>query len=245
MKMKFRMSDAEILDYMDAAIDKDKAVDSLAVKCHTTRGLMREHLGELGVLLEEPEKKPLGEFKAVEPKKKQGGAHNKKMDEAKAREMYDAGASDSEIATMFGMTAVAVCRWRKRNGLPSKQRRGDHRKENTEMKNDMNLKTNEDVGKEADFAMEARRAERELQESPVEPGTAGSACVETPVRVADEPDGMTVEKLAELFNNLCKERGRIVRVQTGGKPIREVVVTLRYDKTSTDCPAGMLIDLET
>lgn len=52
---KMKMSDVEIMDYYDAAVDKEKAIDALAVKCRMTRTMMRDKLGELGVLIDAPE----------------------------------------------------------------------------------------------------------------------------------------------------------------------------------------------
>lgn len=40
------------------------------------------------------------------------------IDDDLARQLYDEGAPDTEIATAFGVTHNAVYSWRKRNGLP-------------------------------------------------------------------------------------------------------------------------------
>ena len=41
----------------------------------------------------------------------------RRMDHARARELYDAGCSDPEIARQLGVSRAAPAKWRKRNGL--------------------------------------------------------------------------------------------------------------------------------
>lgn len=59
---------------------------------------------------------PPGKDCTVRDDGKQGRGH---IDSDWARELYDAGMLDNEIAAEFGVTAVAVFRWRQRNGLPA------------------------------------------------------------------------------------------------------------------------------
>lgn len=99
---KTAMTDVEIMDYFEAAIDKKKAVDALAVKCRTTRADMLERLEDLG-LIARPEKKE--------------NKNPRKIDEEKARELHAAGKTDAEIAEVFGVTVGAVCQWRTKRGL--------------------------------------------------------------------------------------------------------------------------------
>lgn len=119
------LSDEEIVEQWDAAKDKALALDSLAVKCRTDRVTMRRMLLDLGVDESElPDKKPaaaprLNGFQTYTPTPKR----HPKIDDEKARAMYETGAKDAEIARAFGVSANAILYWRKRHGLPSKHSR--------------------------------------------------------------------------------------------------------------------------
>lgn len=120
---KFRMSDAEIMDFFDAATDKDKAVDALAVKCRTTRQVMRDYLSELGIALEAPEQKQmLDGFKVVTPKKK-GGRPAAPMDELRAMELFKEGYDDIAMSEALGISVKRVQAWRSRMHLKRPQGR--------------------------------------------------------------------------------------------------------------------------
>lgn len=47
-----------------------------------------------------------------------------RIDETKARALYESGKTDGEIAQELGVTASGVQYWRKRRGLPAKISRG-------------------------------------------------------------------------------------------------------------------------
>lgn len=119
------MSDEEIVEQWDAAKDKALALDSLAVKCRTDRATMRRRLLDLGVDESElPDKKPsaaprLNGFQTYKPTPKR----RSKIDDEKARAMYETGAKDAEIARAFGVSANTILWWRNRRGLPSKNSR--------------------------------------------------------------------------------------------------------------------------
>lgn len=208
MKRPFKMADAEILDYWDAALDEAKALDALAVKNRTSREIMREKLRELGVLLDsgdsdraegndrsaasggrsegisrqcpggrdQQEHAPAGAtvweprvsasqnlsarsaldgFQPVENKRR-----SRKLDEQKARALYDESKTDKEIGIACGVSDKAVFAWRKANGLPAKNKACKRRKEQSDVKDKRPI---EDAVIEADEQRE--RAFEEILES--------------------------------------------------------------------------------
>ena len=66
---------------------------------------------------------------------------------------------------------------------------------------------------------------------------------ETPVTVADESDGMSVEQLGGLFGNIEKQ-GMPARVTVDGNTIKSVVVTLCYDAKCADGPSNVKVELK-
>jgi len=261
--MRKAISDAEIMDRYEAAIDKEAIVDALAAQCRLDRVRMREKLRELGLAVEEPPplaipKKGRTREKPAQPKKTFG---EKKIDDARAMELYREGKTDSEIGKEFGVTAVAICLWRKKEDLPANgEYPGKRKKRGGSMK------------KKLEEAAEELRAERELQESaeepelttgrdePCEPCTeparescadcqnAGSVRVpsDTEVRVAENGGGMTADKLAEIFLGLRSQRNVRVRVgsDTEVREIRGVSVALHYDSESRRWPSEVSVMLE-
>lgn len=119
------LSDEEIVEQWDAAKYKALALDSLAVKCRTDRATMRRKLLDLGVDESElPDKKPapahrLNGFQTYN----QTPERHSKIDDEKARAMYETGAKDAEIAKAFGVSANTILLWRNQRGLPSKNSR--------------------------------------------------------------------------------------------------------------------------
>ncbi len=57
------------------------------------------------------------------------GAHRPAMDEAKAKELYDKGAKDVQIAAALNCSKATVLRWRQRTRLPSHFRPDAQRKD--------------------------------------------------------------------------------------------------------------------
>lgn len=119
------LSDEEIVEQWDAAKDKALALDSLAVKCRTDRATMRRRLLDLGVDERDlPDKKPaastLSSFQTYKPTPSK---RRSKIDDEKARAMYETGAKDAEIARAFGVAVNSILYWRKRHGFPSKHSR--------------------------------------------------------------------------------------------------------------------------
>ena len=119
--MRQTMSDVEIIDYYEAAEDKLRALDALAVACRTDRAGMRQRLHELGLMSIEPDTGVQGQKKkAVGGTEARKRNHYRKMDAAIARQMYEEGKNDHEIAAAFGVKHNTVAAWRKRCGLPTK-----------------------------------------------------------------------------------------------------------------------------
>jgi len=50
------------------------------------------------------------------------------IDPVRARSMYDMGMTDKEIGAEFGVSSVAVFRWRQKNELPANGRGGKQKK---------------------------------------------------------------------------------------------------------------------
>lgn len=130
MKRTF-LSNEEIIDQWDAAINKNIALDRLAVACRTTREGMRAKLLELGVTEEEidavPEKKAPARHYA-----KRKTPTNAKLDEERARELYDEGKNDHEIGRTLGFSDSTIWAWRKRRGLEANASHGGRPKAMTE-----------------------------------------------------------------------------------------------------------------
>ena len=114
MKRTF-LSNEEIIDRWDAAINKNIALDRLAIACRTDRSGMKAKLRALGVTEEELEAVPTAKPKRAPDKP--DARKNGRIDPARARELYDAGKNDVEIAAELGINHNTVYAWRKRNGL--------------------------------------------------------------------------------------------------------------------------------
>ena len=212
------LPDSEIIDLYTAAEDKRKAVDELAARCRTDRTGMRAKLSELGLDVTQPP--PLGEYK------------RNRLDGEKALAMYNEGMSDVEIGRKLGVSSVAVFNWRRKNGLeanhepigkkqkkPSQSLRdssprggakGDDGAQR-ELLEETTGSPKETDAQEIDRRLEALSAERELQESDV------------------DPENLYAARLSTLLGNLNAEFGRGVAVYAAGAPVRSAVVTLRYD----------------
>ena len=108
-----QMSDHEILQRWNNALDQRAHVEILADLNAVSKAEMHQKLVELGVegLPEAPKRRarkaPAGDW--VNP--------NLKIDELKAMELYGAGLCDMELADALGVTKSTVCNWRKRMRL--------------------------------------------------------------------------------------------------------------------------------
>ena len=107
------MSDHEILQRWNNALDKRAHVEILADLNAVSKAEMHQKLVELGAegLPEAPKRRarkaPAEDW--VNP--------NLKIDELKAMELYSTGACDMELADALGVTKSTVCSWRKRMRL--------------------------------------------------------------------------------------------------------------------------------
>lgn len=218
-----RLSDAEIMDRWEVAIDKAKALDQLAVACRTDRARMRQKLRELGLLEELPqsaaptapsEREPSQALRASSHRggaktlsgaarqlpqggsqEQRGGKGHKIIDDEKAKALYDLGRNDKEIAEAFGITAAPVCAWRKKNGLPSNYKPGGGT-----------------TGEAPSAAAAAAPSERE-PEGERGRETGGRFRLETPVRVARP---MTVGDFLSTLSRLLPKEAETAELYIDG-----------------------------
>ena len=171
---------------------------------------------------------------------------NRKIEPEKAREMFDAGKTDAEIAAAFGASEVTARRWRTENGLTRKElgKPGRPPKKRPDCPDKIINEEDEIVTKEQNGELPEQKIE-EVAEKAAELSAArfGELLKTTPVVVAKNDEGMSVEQLASLFANMEKA-GSADIVTAGGAPVRGVVVTLRYNAQNGDSPAGMSVELE-
>lgn len=99
-----QMSDAEILQRWNNALDKRAHVEILADLNAVGEPEMREKLVELGAEgLPEPKKRRKRAERAPAPRK---------MDELRAMALYNEGLCDFDIAEALGVSKPSVCKWR-------------------------------------------------------------------------------------------------------------------------------------
>ena len=109
-----QMSDGEILQRWNNALDKRTHVEILADLNAVSKAEMHEKLVSLGAEGLPPmkkRKKPEG----TEPRKKREPVY--KIDELRAMALYREGMCDLELADALGVTKATVCQWRKRMRL--------------------------------------------------------------------------------------------------------------------------------
>lgn len=109
--MKLPMSDAEIARRYRNALDPKKAVRILAQLNAAGPSDIKAALLRAGILPEKP----------APPRKKRY-----RLDQRQARQLYDQGMSDYEIARQIGASPSGVYAWRYRNGLPANTGTGYH-----------------------------------------------------------------------------------------------------------------------
>ena len=70
--------------------------------------------------------KPTNNPKHTQPVKKNPAekrvAHNKKVDDDRARELYDSGLDDQEIGSILGLSPSTISAWRRRHNLISQRK---------------------------------------------------------------------------------------------------------------------------
>ena len=108
-------TDDELRERWEEALDSERPalIDRLAVENRTTRAGIRDALAAVGCckIPEQPVPRSGDSHKRTGPKPR--------IDEARARALYDQGLSDKKIARLIGMSYNAVYSWRKRSGLPA------------------------------------------------------------------------------------------------------------------------------
>lgn len=210
-----RLSDMEIISRWNSAYDKDEEFDQLAVACRTDRAGMRRKLIDLG-LMEGP---------------KRGGSHPK-MDRTKARQLYEDGLTDGAIAKQLGVASQTVNKWRNDEGLPAHGfYHGDKKKKSTEAATVAQLAPEPTALNVTDGEAQEPRAPRFR--------------METPVKVAQETEGLCVAQLAELFSTLdVAVSGGDTQITVSGKKLTGVTVTLRYNGRCVGGPDEIGVELE-
>ena len=106
-----QMSDAEILQRWNNALDKAAHVEILADLNAVGETVMREKLLELGA-------EGLPEPKRKKRKKVERAPAPRKLDELRAMELYREGLCDLDISEALGVSKQTVCKWRKMMRLP-------------------------------------------------------------------------------------------------------------------------------
>lgn len=244
---KFRMSDAEILDYMDAATDLNKALDALAVKCRTSRQIMREHLGNLGIVIDDepaPEKKPLDGFKVVIPTKKKGGRPAAPMDEIRAMELFNDGLDDLAMAETLGVGEHRVKEWRRRMHLQRLPGRRAAQREQKKLEVDAVMKKFKELETEDTVIEEAKQREQAFEEilesvdagkqqKPVQP-ECGSCDVAEDTNVPDNDAGSVPTRVCPAD---CKGAPPVELLSVGG--FIQILMELTNEKLRS---AGLVLD---
>lgn len=100
------MDDTEIAIHYKLAANKARDIKVLAQLCGTTEREIRSALEQVGIT-------PCGARARKPPTK-----ITAQMESAMYR-LYADGLYDGEIAEKVGASETSVCRWRRRNGLPS------------------------------------------------------------------------------------------------------------------------------
>lgn len=170
---------------------------------------------------------------------KKNGPHGKKIDDQKAMALYRAGKVDKDIAGAFGVTEAAAYSWRKKRNLPPNGMPFGQQK----TKEEQNMSEPEKKEKIVESAGAEEGGCKSVETpKPATPRSPANFRLETPVKLADTPNGMSVSQLAALFEKLSQDRGHDAKVYVDGNAIREVEVMLRY-RDDHDGPAEMAVGL--
>ena len=208
MKRTF-LSNEEIIDRWDAAINKNIALDRLAIACRTDRSGMKAKLRALGVTEEELEAVPTAKPKRAPDKP--DVRKNGRIDPARARELYDAGKNDVEIAAELGTKHGTIYAWRKRNGLKANAAPAFQRKKKEE-------KTVNKY-KERETENAAIEAETEKKTDAWDGYT-----VPAPVR---EKNNMTVGMFLDTFRRCLTESMADAELRVNGVTVEELGFDIR------------------
>lgn len=116
--MKLPMSDAEIAMRYRNALAPQNAVKILAQLNGAGSSDIAAALAREGIFLNQPKKE-------LVPKRKW-------LDQRQARQLYDQGMNDHEIAEKLGVSPKGVYHWRYRNRLPANTGAGYHKRRKKE-----------------------------------------------------------------------------------------------------------------
>lgn len=236
MKRTF-LSNEEIIDQWDAAKNKNVALDRLAVACRTDRSGMKAKLRALGVTEDELEAVPTAKPKRAPDKP--DARKNGRVDPARARELYDAGKNDVEIAAELGTKHGTIYAWRKRNGLKANAAPAF-----PEKKEDKNVKYKERETENA--AIEAEEEKALAGFKPVAPKKQGGFKLEpkaetekktdawdgytvpAPVRAAAR-ETMTVRRFVEALGKYLTEAVADAELRLNGEPVGVLDFNIRVE----------------
>ena len=268
-----QMSDMEILQRWNNALDKNAHVEILADLNAVSELQMREKLLELGA-------EGLPELKSKRKKRKQveRAPIPKKMDEQRAMELYREGLCDLDISETLGVSKVTVCKWRNMMRLtpnPQPKRRTTLRDEDAmalykEGLCDLDIAERLDVGKNtvADwrkrkglkchrqrpgFVAETAKAEPETaaaanpangeEKRREEKRRAGRGCPVGEDAPVERRDVLGVEGLLRIAQRL-QEAYPQAEVVCGGRNVRDVRVVIDYAPDGTTRRVEMDLILE-
>lgn len=116
--MKLPMSDAEIARRYRNSLDPKQAVKILAQLNAAGPSDIAAALAREGIFLDQP--------------KKELASKRKRLNQRLARQFYDQGMNDHEIAEKLGASPKGVYHWRYRNGLPANTGTGYHERRKKE-----------------------------------------------------------------------------------------------------------------
>lgn len=246
MKRTF-LSNEEIIDQWDAAKNKNVALDRLAIACRTDRAGMKTKLLALGVTADELEAVPAVRLKKTAVVHEDKNAY-KRIDTVRARELYDAGKNDAEIAAELGTKHGTIYAWRKRNGLKANATSAFQQKK----KEDKNVKYEECETENAVIEAEAEKALAGFE--PVTPKKQGGFKLEpkaetekktdawdgytvpAPVRAAAR-ETMTVGRFVEALGKYLTEAVADAELRINGSPVSgdlSFSIAVRNDQTYVD-----------
>lgn len=222
MAVKWWMDDAEIANSYRMAADKRNQIRVLADLNATKPAYVRAKLAELGCLSAEE----VGEL----PKKKPSGIQ---IDEAEARSLLEAGTPDAIAAEQLGVSVTFLTTWRREKGIFRKRGKSG-------VKNNVIHQNGEDAS-----GTEVPEYPADENTEPENPAEIGTAIIGDEAKIAyveEEPRGMSVAQLSQIFSAFGDMKN--VVVSCGDKKIKGVAVILYYGADSNDGPEKTEVSLK-
>lgn len=153
-----------------------------------------------------------------------------KLDEARAKELYDQGLGDQRIANALNVAKSTVASWRKRNGLPNHQQLAQTQQVETE-------KTESGTAAEEDEAMKKDNMPADV----AVPAPEEVSKAEETVAAAEEMPGsgetITVRGLCAIAQRLLDFGLGEAHVSIGGKQLVD------FKRVTVELDGGVQIDL--